>query len=74
MSQMTVEVEAYLAKHEVQSVIGDAVNAASRLTELAKDVEGGVLADLDVYFEVLWTGAAAGYSLTEGEARPGARG
>lgn len=28
------------------TVIGDAVNAASRLTELAKDVDGGVLADL----------------------------
>lgn len=28
------------------TVIGDAVNAASRLTELAKDVPGGVLADL----------------------------
>ena len=27
-------------------MIGDAVNAASRLTELAKDVDGGVLADL----------------------------
>ncbi len=28
------------------TVIGDAVNAASRLTELAKQVDGGVLADL----------------------------
>jgi adenylate cyclase len=39
-------------------VIGDAVNSASRLTELAKDVPGGVLATWDTVVAAIEQGDA----------------